>query len=1052
MKKLLLFLIILITSTLTTHAQKELWGMTSEGGEYSAGTIFKTDQNGDNQQIVHDLFQYTGKNPRFTKMCEAGNGKLYGMTYNAGAYGFGVLFEFDPATDNYIIKLNFDGANKGMDPNGSLMQADNGKLYGMTAGGGSNYDGVLFEFDPATGTYIKKLDFDGENKGRNPYGSLMQADNGKLYGMTRYGGSNNYGVLFEFDPATGTYTKKLDFDGANKGSKPQGSLMQANNGKLYGMTYQGGANNYGVLFEFDPATGIYTKKIDFERASKGGNPTGSLMQADIGKIYGMTRLGGSNGYGVLFEYDLATDNYSKKLDFDGANKGTNPLGSLMQADNGKLYGMTNGGGSNNYGVLFEFDPATDTYTKKLDFDGANKGRSPFGSLMQADNGKLYGMTLSGGSNNNGVLFEFAPATGIYSKKLDFDEANKGRSPFGSLMQADNGKLYGMTNRGGSNNYGVLFEHDPATGSYTKKLDFDGANIGRNPYSSLMQADNGKLYGMTLSGGSSNDGVLFEFDPATGSYTKKLDFDGANKGESPYSSLMQADNGKLYGITSYGGSSNDGVLFEFDPATGSYTKKLDFDGANKGKYPRSSLMQADNGKLYGMTNYGGSSNNGVLFEFDPATDTYTKKLDFGGANKGSNPLGSLMQANNGKLYGMTNIGGSNNYGVLFEFDPATDTYTKKLDFDGANKGRNPRGSLMQADNGKLYGMTSNGGSNSYGVLFEFNPATDTYTKKLDFTGENGKYPYYTHLIQICPPKLTSIQESICDGDSIFLEDAWQTEAGIYYDTLSTVCGSDSIIETQLSVNETFLFTQEEEICNGDTLTWRGSEYDSAGTYYDSLLTINGCDSLYQLNLTVHPTYVFQDTTEICEGQTYTWRGEDYTTTGTYYDSLTTVNGCDSVYIIELTVNPTYLYTDSTEICEGTMYAWRQNDYSEAGIFYDSLITINGCDSVYKLVLTVHPVYEFIDSVEICENETYTWRGDDYIESGTYFDSLLTVNGCDSVYVLELTANSTYLFTENAEICQGETYTWRGKNYNAKTQSLFFRTCNNILLRVSFRCAS
>jgi len=337
--------------------------------------------------------------------------------------------------------------------------------------------------------------------------------------------------------------------------------------------------------------------------------------------------------------------------------------------------------------------------------------------------------------------------------------------------------------------------------------------------------------------------------------------------------------------------------------------------------------------------------------------------------------------------------------------------------------------MQASNGKLYGMTSSGGSNNSGVLFEFDPATGTYTKKLDFDGSNGSRPYYTHLIQICPPKLTNIQESICDGDSIFLEDAWQTEAGTYYDTLSTVCGSDSIIETQLTVNETFLFTQGEEICNGDTLTWRGSEYDSAGTYYDSLLTVNGCDSVYQLNLTVHPTYLFQDTTEICDGQTYNWRGEDYTESGTFYDSLITVNSCDSVYVLELTVNSTYLFTEQTEICQGESFNWRGAEYSSAGTFYDSLLTVNGCDSIYQLELSVNQTYEFTEQAEICDGETYTWRSDDYTESGTYYDSLLTINGCDSVYTLELTVNPAYLFTEQAEICQEESYNWRGADYSS-----------------------
>ena len=107
----------------------------------------------------------------------------------------------------------------------------------MTVYGGSSGDGVIFSFDPSASTYTKLKDFDKTN-GANPYGSLMQASNGKLYGMTSGGGSSNHGVIFSFDPSSSTYTKLMDFDSSN-GAKPYGSLMQASDGKLYGMTTPG---------------------------------------------------------------------------------------------------------------------------------------------------------------------------------------------------------------------------------------------------------------------------------------------------------------------------------------------------------------------------------------------------------------------------------------------------------------------------------------------------------------------------------------------------------------------------------------------------------------------------------------------------------------------------------------------------------------------------------------------------------------------------------------------------------------------------------------------
>ena len=135
----------------------------------------------------------------------------------------------------------------------------------------------------------------------NPYGSLIQASDGKLYGMTEFGGSGNVGVIFSFDPSSSTYTKLKDFDTTN-GANPQGSLIQASDGKLYGMTYQGGSNGSGVIFSFDPSATTFTNLKDFDNTN-GGYPQGSLMQASDGKLYGMTLKGGISVIGVIFSFD-----------------------------------------------------------------------------------------------------------------------------------------------------------------------------------------------------------------------------------------------------------------------------------------------------------------------------------------------------------------------------------------------------------------------------------------------------------------------------------------------------------------------------------------------------------------------------------------------------------------------------------------------------------------------------------------------------------------------------------------------------------------------------
>ena len=116
-----------------------------------------------------------------------------------------------------------------------------------------------------------------------------------LYGMTKAGGLNEYGVLFQFNPQNSSFAKILDFDMVTNGGNPDGSLIQAKDGKLYGLTSAGGAHSMGVLFQFDPVTSTFINKFDFDDSPNGSSPYGSLMQAYDGNLYGLTNMGGATG-------------------------------------------------------------------------------------------------------------------------------------------------------------------------------------------------------------------------------------------------------------------------------------------------------------------------------------------------------------------------------------------------------------------------------------------------------------------------------------------------------------------------------------------------------------------------------------------------------------------------------------------------------------------------------------------------------------------------------------------------------------------------------------
>ena len=224
--------------------------------------------------------------------------------------------------------------------------------------------------------------------------------------------------------------------------------------------------------------------------------------------------------------------------------------------------------------------------------------------------------------------------------------------------------------------------------------------------------------------------------------------------------------------------------------------------------------------------------------------------------------------------------------------------------------------------------------------------------------------------------TYIRDSVmCNGDSIMLGGMYQFVAGSYYDTLIAVNGCDSIIRTALAVNASYEFWNTVTLCSGDTVMVDSVFYTDAGTYYDSLQTAKGCDSVFVLELIVNANYETWDTTAICSGDSIMIGSAFYTDAGTYYDSMQTVEGCDSILVTELNVNalPVPVITQSgndLSSSSAVSYQWYSSDTILAGETsqtytatfsgsYSVMVTdFNGCSgSSDTLEVTITALEEF-----------------------------------------------------------------------------------------------
>lgn len=249
---------------------------------------------------------------------------------------WGTIFRISSTGSLTVIK-NLDNSTTGATPKGSLIKGSDGNLYGMAYYGGTNGGGTIFKVT-TTGTLTVLKNLDNSTTGRYPSANLIENSDGNFYGMTSYGGANDYGTIFKIT-TSGSFTVLRQLDKINDGSNPFGSLVKGSDGYFYGTTSQGGSNIKdsrmlgGVIFKIS-STGSYGALVRLPDNTQGISPQGNLFQGKDGNFYGTALEGGKNGFGTV--YKLCTSGSFTALNsFDLTySGGSNPKGSLAQGSDG----------------------------------------------------------------------------------------------------------------------------------------------------------------------------------------------------------------------------------------------------------------------------------------------------------------------------------------------------------------------------------------------------------------------------------------------------------------------------------------------------------------------------------------------------------------------------------------------------------------------------------------------------------------------------------------------------------------------------------------------
>jgi len=338
------------------------YGTTIYGGSEDYGSLYSFNAT---TGAISTLFSFGvgnfGYYP-YAGLTAAGGGIYYGTTSSGGTGGYGAIYKFDAGSGQVTEAASCLGGGAGSCDTlyaGLAAGPANGKFYGVSYDGGAGGYGNIFEFDPVAGSITQKAACNGSIC-ENLYATLTwDATRNLFFGVSTAGGADGIGSIYSFDPANDVLQLRAscaEIPGDIYNCyDPYASLTLASDGLFYGTSYYGGVEDDGTIFSFNPDTNAISLLASFDAAVDGENPYfGSLVEGADGLLYGTTYYGGTGtpALGALFSFNRVDNSINLIASFDGAD-GEYPIAGLASAGGGVFYGTTYRGGDENAGTIFE---------------------------------------------------------------------------------------------------------------------------------------------------------------------------------------------------------------------------------------------------------------------------------------------------------------------------------------------------------------------------------------------------------------------------------------------------------------------------------------------------------------------------------------------------------------------------------------------------------------------------------------------------------------------------------------------------------------------------
>ena len=334
--------------------------------------------------------------------------------------------------------------------------------------------------------------------------AFIEASDGKLYGVASRGGWRNQGVVMRITPG-GRHTVLGAFGDDVDLARPL-QLAQGPDLDLYGVTRAGGAYGGGMIFRMNLDGHGFEVLYHFGNGDDGAHPGSALLRTRDGRFVGVTTTGGSGGGGTVYRYCAERGLQVLHAFEQGGAALHSPAAELVEDEVGLLYGVAAGGGAGGSGGVFVLDPEGAGYVELL----ALPAGWALHGLMRASDGSFHAVMSAEGLA--GRLLRIAP-DGTATMRDFPGDAGAPREPRGTLVEGDDGRLYGVSLRGGDHDLGSIHSIEPDSGRIALHHSFGGAidTLGMLPQSSLLLSSQGLLYGSTRHGGPYAAGVVFAID-------------------------------------------------------------------------------------------------------------------------------------------------------------------------------------------------------------------------------------------------------------------------------------------------------------------------------------------------------------------------------------------------------------------------------------------------------------------------------------------------------------------------------------------------------------